>query len=249
MISVTRAPRPAREATTTLTRVGRNERINTSETMPTVAIANVRSLQPKLNSVIEKFENENLDICVLVEIWEKEGKKKTHFELKTEEMLEMKGLKYISTGARPSGVRGGGAAILTNLKKFSVEKVDINVPHNLEVIWAIVRPKLKLPNAKFNEYIICSFYSPPKSRKNKKMLDHLVSCTHALMATYPKAGFYLGGDRNSMPLAPLLNGLPRFKQIVAHNTHGENIIDVLILNCYEFYAVPEISAPVLPDDP
>ena len=130
---VTRAPRPARDAPTTLTRITRNERINVSETLPTVATANVRSLQPKLNSVIEKVENENISICFLVEIWEKVGKKNNHFEAKITEMMEMKGLKYISTGARPSGVRGGGAAILVNMKGYTLEKLDINVPHNLEV--------------------------------------------------------------------------------------------------------------------
>ena len=80
----------------------------------------------------------------------------------------MKGLKYISTGARPSGVRGGGAAILVNMKEYTFEKLDINVPHNLEVLWGIVRPKQILPNAKFREYVVCLFYSPPRGAGRTK---------------------------------------------------------------------------------
>ena len=72
---MTRAPRPERNIPPTLRKIVRNERMNISATLPTVAVANVRSLQTKLNSVIEKVENENLDICLLVEIWEKTGKK------------------------------------------------------------------------------------------------------------------------------------------------------------------------------
>ena len=112
-----------------------------------------------------------------------------------------------------------------------------------------VRPKQIPLNAKYKEYLICSFYSPPASKKNKKLLDHLISTTHALMARFPEAAVYLGGDRNDLPLAPLLRALPRFVQTVAHNTHSNKIIDVLLMNCSSFYAVPEVTAPLLPDCP
>ena len=90
---------------------------------------------------------------------------------------------------------------------------------------------------------------PPSSKKHKKLLDHLISTTHALMARFPKAAVYLGGDRNDLPLAPLLRALPRFVQTVAHSTHGNKIIDVLLMNCSSYYAVPEVTAPLLPDCP
>ena len=32
-------------------------------------------------------------------------------------------------------------------------------------------------------------------------------------------------------------------------THGQKIIDVLIVSCPEMYAVPVVTSPVLPDDP
>ena len=81
------------------------------------------------------------------------------------------------------------------------------------------------------------------------MLDHLISTTHALMARFPMAAFYLAGDKNDLPLASLIQGLPKLEQLVANFTHGEKIIDVLLANCSKLYAVPEISAPLLPDKP
>ena len=53
-----------------------------------------------------------------------------------------------------------------------------------------------------------------------------------------------GADKNS-----LLQALPRFKQIVTQPTHGNKTIDVIIMNCADLYAVPQVGAPVLPDDP
>ena len=76
-----------------------------------------------------------------------------------------------------------------------------------------------------------------------------MSTTHALMAKFPLAAVFLGGDKNSLPLAPLLAALPRFVQTVAHSTHKDNIIDVILMNCGQFYAVPDVTAPVLADNP
>ena len=96
---------------------------------------------------------------------------------------------------------------MVDTTKVTMEKLDVHVPNNLEVQWAIVRPKVVAPHAKFKEYIVCSLYSPPASRKNRKMLDHLIATTHALMARYPAAAVFLGGDVNSLPLAPLIQDL------------------------------------------
>ena len=60
------------------------------------------------------------------------------------------------------------------------------------------------------------------------------------------AAFYLGGDKNDLPLASLIQGLPKFVQTLSN--YGEKIIDVILMNCSQFYAVPEISLPLLPDN-
>ena len=112
-----------------------------------------------------------------------------------------------------------------------------------------MRPKKVVNGCKYSEYIICSFYSPPASKKHKKLLDHLVSSTHALLAKYPKAAVILGADKNSLLLAsPRSSTLPRFRQIVTQPTHGNKTIDVIVMNCADLYAVPEVGEPVLPDD-
>ena len=55
----------------------------------------MRSLMPKIrNFKTDIFERE-IGLYLLSEIWEKKGKKKHKFEI--EKMLEIDGLKYIST--------------------------------------------------------------------------------------------------------------------------------------------------------
>ena len=67
------------------------------------------------------------DIGFLTEVWEKKENKKHQFKL--EEMLEMSGVKYIST-PRPGAQRGGGAAIAVRTGKFSITKLNIPMPRS-----------------------------------------------------------------------------------------------------------------------
>ena len=102
-------------------------------------------------------------------------------------MLELEGLKYIST-PRPRG--WGGAAILVNTEKFNLESLQINIPHNLEIIWGLLKPKSE--ESFFKKMIVCSFYSPPKSRKNSKMTDPIITTLQMLKMKYPEYPHFNG---------------------------------------------------------
>ena len=132
----------------------------------------------------------NIDVAFLCEIWEKK-EKKVH-QLQIETLLETEGLKYFST-PRPSG--WGEAAIIVNQEKFTAEKLNIFIPHNLEVVWSILKPKDA--EAKYKRIIICSFYSPPNSKKNLKLTDHLVTTLQMLHTQYPDSPMMLGADKNN----------------------------------------------------
>ena len=113
----------------------------------------------------------NIGAAMLSEVWEKANCKKQQFEL--EKMLNMEGLKYISTPRLTK--RGGGAAIVVSLEQYTLEKLQVMNPDKEEVVLGLLRPKNR--KAKIREIIIAAFYSPPKSRKNPLLLDHLLSTT------------------------------------------------------------------------
>ena len=75
-------------------------------------------------------------------------------------MLELNGLKYIST-SRPKTMKGGGAAIVVNLEKYSVENLVIVIPSNLDVVWGLL--KLNYVPCKFKKIIVGCFYSRTQS--------------------------------------------------------------------------------------
>ena len=156
----------------------KQDKITSALYMPAVATYNCRSIFPKLGNLKRDIIERNIQAAFCCEIWEKAESKQHQYAI--EDMLESEGLKYIST-PRPTG--WGGAAIIVNQEYFSLEKLNIHIPHNLEIIWGLMKPKDE--NAIYKKIILCSFYSPPNSRNNTKLTDHIITTLQLLSTQYP----------------------------------------------------------------
>ena len=140
------------------------------------------------------------------ETWEKEKCPITASRL--EELFYLDNIECFSS-PRPKGRVGGGVSILINHTKYSGSRLEVSNPHELEVVWVVVRPR----SARWMEdriIIACAFYCPPRSKKCNKLIDHLTTTTNHLLTRFEGAAIMIGGDRNNMGLGPLLNGLPGF---------------------------------------
>ena len=204
----------------------------------------MRSLMPKIKNFKIDVLERKIGLALLSEIWEKKGNKKHKFEI--EKMLQQDGLKYIST-PRPSSKRGGGCAIVADLHHFSLQKIDVIIPQSVEVTYGLLRAKDT--KAKYKVIIAVAFYSPPRSRKRSELLDNIISNCQVLMTKYPNAVLVIRGDRNEMSISPLLDSLPKMRQIVTKNTCNGKVLDVLLISIPELYLVPLIVPPVAADDP
>ena len=154
--------------------IRRDNRLDKSLLLPIIAVSNLRSLILKIQNFAQDIHEREIGLGLLTEVWEKKDKKKHIFEI--EKLMKMEGLKYIST-TRPSTKRGGWAAIVVHMEKFSLEKLDVLIPHNLEIIWGIMRPKSNISSG-LKEIIAVSFYCPPRSTKKSKLLDHILTTVH-----------------------------------------------------------------------
>ena len=223
------------------------DKITAALYLPTVAAYNLRSLFPKVGNLTTDILERSIDVSFCTEIWEQEHNKEHQLEI--EKLAELSGLKYLSTPRKPNsrGVSYGGAALVVNMRNFNVEKIPVNIPQNLEVVWALLKPKNK--SAKFKRIIICSFYSPPSKRRNSKMADHVVSTLQMLAATYPESGIIIGGDKNYMNISPVLNCGLRLKQCNDKATRQGVILDIIITNLYPYYNSPTLAPPIQPDNP
>ena len=128
----------------------------------------MRSIWGKLKHLADDIHERCGEIIFLSEVWEKSQNKKHQKQI--EKMLEMENISYIST-PRPGVKRGGGAAIATNTDRFHISKLNIDIPKPLEVAWALMKPIEQ--TGEIRKIILCSFYSPPRSRKNIMLIDHI----------------------------------------------------------------------------
>ena len=221
---------------------GNRHRINNAfvaNHLPTITVCNMRSFFPKVENFKTDFLERQVDVSLLCEVWEKAESKQHRAEI--EQMLEIEGLKYFST-TRPKGKRGGGAAIIVNTENFQVEKLDIQTTHQLEIIWALAKPKSE--TALFKNIILCSFYSPPRSRLRNKLKDHITCTLQMLTTKYEKCAIFVGGDKNKMDISSILNSNLKLKQIVTSATRKHEILDVLITNMFSYFNAPIIIPPV-----
>ena len=214
-----RRPPPSRKT------LRRDKKTIQALTLPTISNYNMRSLFGKILNFSEDMNERLTDISFLTEIWEKKENKKHQFRL--EELLELGGIKYIST-PRPGTQRGGGAAIAVRTTNFIISKLNIPIPKSVEVVWGLLKPKIITGN--IVAIIVCCFYSPPKSRKNAALLEHITNTLQELRVTHPQAGVIISGDRNSVDMGALLRVDHTLRQAVNKPTRGHKILDVILSN-------------------
>ena len=170
-------------------------------------------------------------------------KKRKNIEKLLQELSELHGYEYCST-ARPKK-RGGGCAITTNAKEFTMKEVKLDNPNNLEVTAAIVKSKHQ--NSKNLTIITIALYSPPRSRKKSLLLDFIGETYQQLKTKYPDSYFLCGGDVNDLKWDEIENLHPQMKQCVTKATRKGKVLSVIITDLHLFYEEVKILPPLNPD--
>ena len=120
--------------------------------------------------------------------------------------------------------------------------MNIEIPKPLEVVWGLLRPKE--PQGEISKIIICSFYSPPNSRKKSALIEYLTNNINNLKINHPKASFIIAGDKNDLKEAEIVSISDNFKQIVLQPTRKDKTLTVVITDLHLLYQEPRIVPPV-----
>ena len=163
--------------------VRRSNKLVDALAAPRITLYNARSAWSKLASLAEDMEMRSTDLCFLTEVWQ-QSENRRHQEA-IEELLEIRGIKYVLT-PRPGARRGGGTALACSEEFFHLTKLNIAIPKPLEACFSLVKPKN--PTGKVSKWICCSFYSPPRSPQRNKLAEFLVDTLGQLRQEHPGAG-------------------------------------------------------------
>ena len=121
----------------TLRKITCFKNIEKCEFLPAIAVTNVRSLGPKVNTFIQDFKLRELSIACLTETWGKDDK--LIYRKKILKMVHMEGLGILSRNRKTQ--RGGGVAIVYDSHVIDIQELNVIVPYNIEIVWRIGRPK------------------------------------------------------------------------------------------------------------
>ena len=240
-----RPPAPSMEARPPTRRVvRRDEGLVEAINLPTISCYNMRSIWAKIGNLADDINMRGTDICFLSEVWEKKNNRRHQYSIT--EMMEMKGISYIST-PRLDGRRGGGVAIAYSGENFLVSKLNIEVKKPLECLFALLKPRNKV--GKTRKIIAICFYSPPKSKSNTKLVDLLASQISSLRTQYEGCGIILCGDRNDLSIQKLLSSDPALRQIVTFNTNKnqDKTLDVVCTDVHSSYQEPNRLPAIMVD--
>ena len=224
--------------------IKRSNKLVQALSVPRMTLYNVRSAWAKWDNIAEDIDMRNTDIMFLTEVWEK-SENKGH-QKSIEAALELKGLKYVST-PRPGARRGGGTALLSAEKNFHLTKLNINIPKPLEACFALLKPTN--PTGKLTKFICISFYSPPRCKSNKKLIEFLTSTVAKLRTEHLRSGVIMAADINDLKLPVLLSYDPTMKQIVRGftNKKQDKILDCFITDLHGLLQEPTILPPMQVD--
>lgn len=137
---------------------------------------------------------------------------------------------------------GGGVAIYVRDSMNMSHVPEIEVPLELEVIWAKVRPA-RLPRCVSEIYIAVIYYPKQDQAIAQRMIGHIESTIDNILTNHPKAAFVVMGDFNQLNVDQLLLN-KKFSQVVNKPTRGNNILDKIVTNIASLYEDVEICAPI-----
>ena len=167
------------------------KRINTASSLPLICVANARSLYNKSSNFKHILHELGIEIAIISETWERQ-------ELSLDNLLNLHQYKVISyrrPKRKANRQPGGGAAIVYNDYRFMVSEIDFPVPHGVEIVWALVKPKQTVGNVQ--KIAIASVYIRPSSVYKTKTIDHIIQTIHLLKSQHgSELRFVIGGDLN-----------------------------------------------------
>ena len=190
-----------------------------------VLLANARSLTPKIDSLLEYFEEFDLHVAIITESWMKDGPRID--EDKND--LEMgKDISIISRNrtSKRGKTAGGGVLVAFNRKTVSLREKTIR-RGQAEIVCATCKI-----HGISRKIVIMSVYLPPKLSvlKAKESMSFVSDAIGLIKDEMSDPLFFVGGDFNKFDLTDFICDFPDVRILDSPPTRGNERLDLLLSN-------------------
>ena len=193
----------------------------------TIINTNARSLTPKIDSLIDCFEELQADIAIVTETWLRDG---SALQSDLRDLELGAGIASLTRNRRPhpiTGVCHGGVAIMYRKAIGSLKKIDIDNPDSFEVL-----PAIGTIMGTSRKLAIVAAYIPPNynAARGAACIDHIESVIVEIKRRYRDPLIALAGDFNQWRIQDGLMEFPDIRESLVGPTRGDRAIDRTFTN-------------------
>ena len=203
-------------------------------------LTNARSLEPKIESLLDAFKSLNLHFSCVTETWYKGGSALREHLADIEGAAGVRVLHHSRDGRAKT--RGGGVAFAFNTATCNFKRRQLKqVPNRSEEICAVGRVgKIGRKLAVFVVYV------PPSMRaaEFKELGEALAAEIAAIKISHKAPGVIVAGDFNHRDVLPFLNETEVMHTINTGPTRGNNTLDLLHTNINEYIVEGSVLPPL-----
>jgi hypothetical protein len=144
-------PKPKKISKPCLNKISTNQGMAIMDSTINIALANTRSLFPKISSAIKTFKTLQLDVLIITETWETKSQEE---KITLEHIKNTEKIKWIGKPRSMGKKTGGGVGCLYRSERFSTEEVRFQPSLNMEFAIFVLTPKFP---CSFSKYIMVPF--------------------------------------------------------------------------------------------
>ena len=187
---------------------------------------NARSLCPKIESLIDCFDEMEVTLGVVTETWLADG---DSLDRDIADLAKGAGLGMLCLKRKPNGrgVAHGGVAVVHNTAACTLARVDLPNPDDYEVL--VTLSNLRGHSRKL---LTVACYLPPNynAQRGKGALEHVENVVLELKGRYKDPFIMVAGDFNQWPIGQALLDFPDLKEVDVGPTRKDRCIDRIFTN-------------------
>ena len=197
--------------------------------VPSIILANVMSLSPKIDEIHLYVQDHVPDIMCFTETWLKDTVENSVIHIRNYTLVRKD---------RIYAQHGGVCLYIKDTIPFRVLR-EYERDISIEVLWCKLCSR-RLPHG-FSYIIVGVVYHPPTA-DDQQMINYLINTLSEIESSIPNAAIILTGDFNRLNIAQVATQF-HLKQLVKFPTRAERTLDLILINLNKFYHAPTKDPP------
>ena len=187
---------------------------------------NARSLCPKIDSLIDCFEEMDVTLGIVTETWLADG---ASLDKDVQDLANGAGLDMVCLNRDPNerGVAHGGVAVVSSRSSCTLKRVEMPNPGRFEILTTVST----MPGYS-RKLLTVACYLPPNYTvaRGREALEHLEDVVREIKSRYQDPFIVVGGDFNQWQVEDPLSEFPDLREVNVGPTRKDRCIDRIFTN-------------------